>query len=58
MLTFEADDEHTLYWYVHADFSVHADMKIHTGYVFSLGKEMTVEDSTIQKVNARSLTES
>ena len=58
VLTVEADDEQTLYWYVDADFSVHADMKSHTGSVFYLGKGIIVSYSTKQKVNARSLTES
>ena len=55
--TLEADDEHTLYWYVDAAFAVHANKKIHTGSVFYLGKGMIVEDYTKQKVNARIPTE-
>ena len=58
MLTLETDDKQTLYWYVDADFSVHANMKIHTGYLFYLVKAMIVEDSKNQKVNERILTES
>ena len=58
MLPLEEDDEHKLIWYVDATFSVHADMKIHTGSVFSLEKGMIVADSTKQKVNARILTDS
>ena len=46
VLTLEEDDEHKLIWYVDATFSVHADMKIHTGSVFSLEKGMMVADST------------
>ena len=57
-LTLEADDEHTLYWFVDSAFAVHADMKIHTGSVFYLGKWMMVADSTKQKVNAKISTES
>ena len=53
MLNLEADDEHTMYWYVDAFFAVPADMKIHTGYLFYLGKGMIVAASTEQKVNAR-----
>ena len=56
LLTLEADDEHTLYWYVDAYCSVHADMKSHTGYVFSLLKVMIVADSTKHKVTPRSST--
>ena len=55
-LTLEEDNEQTLYWYVDVDFAVHADMKSHTGSVFSLGKGMIVADSTKQKVNAINLT--
>ena len=58
VLTLEADDEHTLYWYVDAAFAVNADMKSHTWSVFSLGKGMIVAYSTKQKVNAIILTES
>ena len=54
----ETDDKQTLYWYIDADFSVHADMKIHTVSVFYLIKGTIVADSTKQKVNARSLKES
>ena len=58
MLTLETNDEQALYWYVDAYFAVHADMKSYTRSVFSFGKVMIVADSTKQKVNARSLTES
>ena len=37
LLTSEADNEQTLYWYVDADSAVHADMKRHIGYVFIWG---------------------
>ena len=56
VLTLETEYEQILYCYVDADFSVHANMKIHTEYVFSLVKGMIVADSTNQKVNARSST--
>ena len=42
VLTLEADNFQTLYWYDDADFSVHAAMKIHTGSVFYLVKVMVV----------------
>ena len=58
LLTLEADDKQTLYWYIDAAFVVHVDMKSHTLSVFSLGKGMIVADSTKQKINARSLRES
>ena len=58
VLNLEVDDEQILYWYVDAAFAVHADMKIHTGSTFSLGKVMIVADFTKQKVNTRILTKS
>ena len=42
LLTLEADNEQTLYCFVDATFAVHADMKIHTGSIFYLGKGMIV----------------
>ena len=38
VLTLEADDAETLYWYINAAFAVHPDMKSHSGLVFTLGK--------------------
>ena len=58
VLTLEADYEQTLYLYFDTDFSVHADMKIHTGSVFYLGKGIIVADYTKQKFNTRNLIES
>ena len=37
VLTLE-DDAQTFYWYIGAAFTVHPDMKIHSGLVFTLGK--------------------
>jgi len=58
LLTLEADDFQTLTWYIDAAFAVHADMKSHTGSTFTLGKSAICSNSTKQKVNARSSTES
>jgi hypothetical protein len=58
VLQLEADDKQTLSWYVDAAFAVHADMKSHTGAVFTMGKGAIVSDSRKQRVNSRSSTES
>ena len=42
VLTLLSENEQTLYWYVYADFSVHAAMKIYTGSIFYLVKVMVV----------------
>jgi hypothetical protein len=57
VLTLEADDTNTLTWYIDAAFAVHADMKSHTGAVFTLGKGAIISGSTKQKPNSRSSTE-
>ena len=53
-----ADDTQTIKWYVDSSFAVHKDMRSHTGAVMTLGHGAVVSDSTKQKVNARSSTES
>jgi hypothetical protein len=58
VLTLEADDTNTLTWYVDVAFAVHADMKSHTGAIFTMGKGAILSSSTKQKVNTRSSTES
>jgi hypothetical protein len=58
VLTLEADDTNTLTWYIDAAFAVHADMKSHTGAVFTMGKGAVISSATKQKVNSRSSTES
>jgi hypothetical protein len=58
VLTLEADDTQTMMWYIDAAFAVHADMKSHTGAIFTMGKGAIISDSRKQKVNARSSTES
>jgi hypothetical protein len=58
VLKLEADDTNTLTWYIDAAFTVHADMKNHTGAMFTMGKGAISGSSTKQKVNSRSSTES
>jgi hypothetical protein len=58
VLKLEADDTQTLSWYIDAAFAVHADMKSHTGAVFTMGKGALVSDSRKQRANSRSSTES
>jgi hypothetical protein len=58
VLKLEANDTNTLTWYIDAAFTVHADMKSHTGAVFTMGKGAIIGSSTKQKVNSRSSTES
>ena len=53
-----ADDTKTIKWYVDSSFAVHKDMRSHTGAIMTLGKGAIISDSTKQKVNARSSTES
>jgi hypothetical protein len=58
ILTLEADNTQTLTWYINAAFAVHPDMRSHTGATFTLGKGAIVADSTKQKGNSRSSTDS
>jgi hypothetical protein len=58
VLKLEADDTNTLTGYIDAAFAVHADMKSHTGAVFTMGKGAIIGSSTKQKVNSPSSTES
>jgi hypothetical protein len=53
-----ADDSQTIKWYVDAAFGVHKDMRSHTGATMTLGGGIVISDSTKQKVNARSSTQS
>jgi hypothetical protein len=57
VLTLEADDSNTLTWYVDVAFAVHADMKSHTGAIFTMGKGAIISSSTKQKVMTSSSTE-
>lgn len=56
--TMSADNTQTIKWYVDSSFAVHKDMKSHTGAVMTLGHGAIISDSTKQKSNARSTTES
>jgi hypothetical protein len=57
VLKLEADDTNTLTWYTNVAFTVHADMKRHTGAVVTMGKGAIIGSSMKQKVNSRSSTE-
>ena len=52
------DDTQTIKWYINSSFAVHRDMRSHTGAIMTLGQGAIISDSTKQKVNARSSTES
>ena len=58
IMRMSADNSQTIKWYVDSSFAVHKDMKSHTGAIMTLGTGAIVSDSTKQKVNARSSTES
>eukprot|EP00957_Ditylum_brightwellii_P057305 4343530-Ditylum_brightwellii.AAC.1 len=58
VLILEADDSQMLTCHTDASFAVYADMKSHTGATFTLGKGAISSDSTKQKVNACSTTDS
>jgi hypothetical protein len=58
VLKLEADDTNTLTWYINAAFAVHADMKSHTGAMFTMGKGAISGSSTKKKVSSHSSTES
>ena len=57
ILQLEADDVQNLKWYVDASFGTHSNLKRNTVSVFTLGKGVICNDSSKQKVNARSSTE-
>ena len=54
-LTIEADDNP--HWWVDSSYTVHPDMKSHTGVLMSLGKGCTNTASNKQKLNTKSSTE-
>ncbi len=56
-LTVEADKTHIIKWWVDASFSVHKDMKSHTGGTMSMGKGSVYATSTRPKLDTKSLTE-
>ena len=57
-LTLSADGSRKLRWWVDASYSVHPDMKGHTGGTFLMGKGSVYSTSSKQKMNTRSSTES
>jgi hypothetical protein len=52
-----ADPINIARWWVDASYGVHADLKSHTGGVFSLDKGAVCGASTRQKINTKSSTE-
>ena len=58
LLVFEADNTNTLKWNIDVYLAVQADMKSHTGVVFTMGKGTIIRSSTNQEVNHQSSTES
>jgi hypothetical protein len=53
VLTLEAEKTHIVKWWVDASFSVHHDMKSHTGGTMSLGKGSVYSTSVRQKLNTK-----
>ena len=58
VLTLEANDNKNLMWFIDVALAVHADMKSHTGAIFTMIKGEIFSISTKKKVNIRSSTES
>jgi hypothetical protein len=57
-LILSADGSGVLMWYVDASFSVHPNMRSHTGGGLTMGRGFPIITSTKQKLNTRSSTES
>ena len=57
-LTLSADGSGILKWYVDASFAVHPNLRGHSGGGLSLGRGFPIMNSTKQKLNTRSSTES
>ena len=57
-LTLQSTNVCDIKWWVDASFAVHPDMRSHTGGVMSLGKGAVFGQSTRQKLNTKSSTES
>jgi hypothetical protein len=55
--TMKADKMSIIKWYVDAAHTVHEDLKGHTGSAMTLGKGTITANSTKQKLNTRSSTE-
>jgi hypothetical protein len=57
-LVLGAKNDGMLMWYVDASFAVHPNMRGHTGEGLTMGRGFPITESTKQKLNTRSLTES
>jgi hypothetical protein len=57
-LIMSADGSRVLMWYVDASFAVHPNMRSHTGGGLTMGRGFPIVNSTKQKLNTRSSTES
>ena len=57
-LTLGADTSGVLKWYVDASFAVHPNMRGHTGGGLTMGRGFPIVNSTKQKLNTKSSTES
>jgi hypothetical protein len=57
VLTLEANDLHTITWFVDSAFAVHPDYKSHTGAIMTFGRGAIQSISRKQKLNTRSSTE-
>jgi hypothetical protein len=53
-----ADQDFIIKWYIDSSFAVHPDFKSHTGATMTMGTGVVTSQSTKQKVNCRSSTES
>ena len=56
VITLESDGTGTVKWWVDAAFTVHHDMKIHTGGMMSMGQGALYSASSKQKLNTKSST--
>ena len=55
-MTLEADDDIDIKWWSDASFTVHPDMKSHTGGTMSFGKGLVHSMSRKQRINTKSST--
>ena len=53
VITLEANDTNTLTWYIDVALAVHANIKSHTGSIFTLVKGAIISSSTKERVNSR-----
>ena len=52
------DESGVISWYIDTEFSVENDMKIHTGFMMTLGQGVAIDISTLQKLNTKISSES